>query len=206
MPEKCTDYLNVLCPSGANCNGICQFRVCATYDTVPGSIDIKNLKITFEGRTAANPIVGDAGNEVSGCGFNFNNGPGFIEYTDKANKKKTLTTEKYYAEFERVQRALNAIDRRERDRIFAKGDCSKWTKAERDWVIKKTAPTLVEGWKIKWVCQANEPGNVKLSVSELEINDKNPIKKFNLDFMIIVSCICGGVSNRAILPVKLAGP
>lgn len=206
MPEKCTDYLNVLCPSGANCNGICQFRVCATYDTVPESTDIKNLKVAFEGRTAANPIVGDGGNAVSGCGFNFNNGRGFVEYTDNADKKKTLTTAKFNAEFRRVQAALTAQEQREFNRILAKGDCSKWTKEERDWVIRKTAPTLVDGWKIKWVCQGNEPGPVKLSVNELEINDTNPIKNFRLAFTIVVSCICGDASNRAILTARLSGP
>ena len=206
MPEKCTNYLNVLCPGGANCNGICQFRVCATYDTIPESTDIKNLKVTFEGRTVANPIVGDAGNEASGCGFNFNNGRGFVEYTDGANRKKILTNAKINAEFRRLDRALNARDRREFTRILAKGDCSQWTKAERDWIIRKTAPTLVDGWKIKWVCQDNEPGPVKLSVNELEVNDPNPIKNFRLAFTIIVSCICNGDSNRAVLTARLSGP
>ena len=224
MPEKCSKNLIAACPGdGANCNGICQFQVCAVYDNIPDSKNIKNLKIEFRGSRAANPIVGnividplEGGLEaaVSGCTTNFNAGVGFVEYTDNAGNIRRLNNANYAMETDNIRRATmrNRNLMRRIGRIQAKGRCSNWDKKgpfdELKFMIEVGSATQVNGWNLKWICQDSE-GGLGLSVSELKANSSNPITSFTLQFFIWVTCACPGsgtAPNRIKLNVNLTGP
>ena len=216
MPEKCSKAIVLACPGqGEKCSGACTFQVCAVYDTIPDSKNIKNLKVQFKGGTVANPLVGDA-NEleaaIGGCLYNFNAGAGFVEYVHATTGRiHRLDNTSYNAETNTIRENTwkNRRLLRRIARIQNKGHCTNWTKAEFDFMISVGSATTVNGWDIIWICQRSE-GDLGLSVNELQADSTAIIKSFNIEFTIMVRCICpearDAAPNFTPFPIKLSGP
>ena len=208
--QKCSQYLIVGCPpGGGQCRGICRFRVCATWDTIPGSANIRNLVISFEGSTHWDPLVGtpeELERAVSGCAWNFNEGEGSIEYTDANGNKHEMDLDDFRAAMQATQQGMDAADRAEAARILAKGRCTNWTAAELRWMIQHVAPASVKGWEIEIECQESEPGPLGISVRRVRTPANQELQGFKLKFKIAVTCSCGGNGNTSELEVDISGP
>jgi hypothetical protein len=189
--------------------GSCEFKVCARYDAIPGSNNIQNLRVTFEGSTRP-PIVLSLEflseileGATRACDNNFNGGEGFVEYVDANGNRNRLDNNNYNTASQAVLAGLNAAGLQEVLRILDKGNCSNWTPQEVAWMIANTAPGNVGGWKIKWRCQSSEGGS-GLSVTELEA--QGIVRSFTVDFIIMVTSRCAPARNEAVLIAQLSGP
>lgn len=211
MPSNCTDTVNLGCPAGPNCNGTCQFKVCANWRIVgppPPNNNMQNLTVTFEGSTAANPLVGppaELETAASGCAWNFNMGDGYVEYIDTNGNRHRLDRATFFRERRRLRRGLNARDGRECRRLHAKGHCPTWTPEERTWYLDNCLQKSTGGWDLTWKCQPNEP-ETGMSVTELKPTGNPQIRSFKLNFKIKVTCSCGAAKNEAILEMKVSEP
>lgn len=206
MPSKCTEYQWVDCPSGANCQGGCRFRICAHWTNVSFTPPrIKDLSITFEGETIADPLIAtpaELETATQDCYWNINTGEGFVEYTTVNGNIHRLDRNNFFASF---FDDLSDNEKAEYRRINAKGHCRNWTQKERDRMFNHLLPQSIGGWKITYVCQSSEEGS-GVSVKKLESDSTLEISGFNIDFTIDVTCHCDPDVNDAILVAKLSGP
>jgi hypothetical protein len=208
MPQICTKPGILDCPG---CLAHCTFKICASYDPVPGTNQIKNLQVTFEGSTQPDPpfIIEEPVElefPVTDCCWNFNRGRGFVEYTDLNGVSWRLDEAAYGKEVARVAAARTAQQQRVVDRILAKGRCTNWTARDIADYTLFALPARGGGWDIIWSCQPCEPGPTGMSVTRLVQVGGGEIRSFKVDLTIGVTCSCGEAGSSAVLHAQLSGP